>query len=255
VSEEALAKFQRALVEDLAFDTWTIGVRGERAMVQQIMEALQKKQLKASLLRALTTEGPRPQRTPLDRAREWMDDAVGIETRPDHAWLLRQCNRLLDMAKWPWPERRRAVEALAAEWDRGDAPELARQVLNYVPPWCRALLLAQARGQCAVAAVAAERYRLRHGRWPEGLAALVPDFLPAVPLDPFDGQPLRYHRLADGVVIYSVGEDGTDNGGRLADLNPPSLFGRTPANTDLGFRLWDVPHRGQLPKTPIPDEP
>jgi len=71
-----------------------------------------------------------------------------------------------------------------------------------------------ARMRLATTALAIERFRLAHGRLPENLNELMPQFLSAVPIDPFDGQPLRYHRLAKGYVIYSVGSDGHDDGGR-----------------------------------------
>ena len=41
-----------------------------------------------------------------------------------------------------------------------------------------------------------------------------------VPDDPFATGPLHYHRLADGVVVYSVGPDGKDNGGVIDRENP-----------------------------------
>jgi hypothetical protein len=66
----------------------------------------------------------------------------------------------------------------------------------------------------SIAAIAVERFRLAHGQLPDNLNELVPQFLSAVPTDPFDGQPLRYHRFAKGYVIYSVGQDGHDDGGR-----------------------------------------
>jgi hypothetical protein len=66
----------------------------------------------------------------------------------------------------------------------------------------------------SITAIAVERFRLAHGRLPENLNELVPQFLSAVPIDPFDGQPLRYHRLAKGYVIYSIGSDDHDDGGR-----------------------------------------
>ncbi len=34
-------------------------------------------------------------------------------------------------------------------------------------------------------------------------------------LAPFDGKPLRYKKAAHGVIVYSVGEDGVDNGGNI----------------------------------------
>jgi hypothetical protein len=66
----------------------------------------------------------------------------------------------------------------------------------------------------AQAAVAVERYRLSAGRLPHTLADLVPGYLEAVPTDPFDGKDLRYKKLEAGFVVYSIGEDETDNGGK-----------------------------------------
>ncbi len=73
----------------------------------------------------------------------------------------------------------------------------------------------------ARAALAIERWRLAHdGRLPDSLAALVPDFLPAVPTDPYDDQPMRYKKLAVGYVVYSVGSDFADDGGKEKLANP-----------------------------------
>jgi hypothetical protein len=56
-------------------------------------------------------------------------------------------------------------------------------------------------------------YHREHGALPATLDALVPDYLPAVPRDYFDGQPIRYSR--DFRAVWSVGSDhftvtGTD---------------------------------------------
>jgi hypothetical protein len=66
----------------------------------------------------------------------------------------------------------------------------------------------------AITGLALKRYQLKNGAYPSALAQLVPDFLPGVPRDPVDGQPLRYRLAADGAfVLYSIGEDGKDDGG------------------------------------------
>jgi hypothetical protein len=68
-----------------------------------------------------------------------------------------------------------------------------------------------------VTAIALQRFHLRHQRWPETLAELVPEFLASVPIDPLNAEPFRYRREADGgFVLYSVGEDGRDDGGDAA---------------------------------------
>jgi len=66
----------------------------------------------------------------------------------------------------------------------------------------------------AITAIALKRYELRHGKKPETLSALIPEFLAAVPIDRMDGKPLRYHLNSDGTFkLYSVGVNGTDEGG------------------------------------------
>jgi len=67
----------------------------------------------------------------------------------------------------------------------------------------------------AQTALAIEHYRLDNDRQcPETLLKLVPDFLNAVPVDPFDGRPLRYMKAGKGYVVYSVGSDREDDGGK-----------------------------------------
>ncbi len=66
-------------------------------------------------------------------------------------------------------------------------------------------------------ALAIERYRLATGHVPEQLEVLVPKYLDAVPIDPFDGQPIRYRPSESGYCLYSVNDDGQDNGGKERD--------------------------------------
>jgi len=61
--------------------------------------------------------------------------------------------------------------------------------------------------------VACQRYRLRHHALPPTLQALAPAFLQVVPTDPFDGKPLKYRCAGGAYVLYSVAEDGKDDGG------------------------------------------
>ena len=72
----------------------------------------------------------------------------------------------------------------------------------------------EARRRAALTALATERYRLTHGDLPLELGKLVPDFLPAIPADPFVDHSLRYVRLPKGYVVYSVGIDRQDDGGK-----------------------------------------
>ena len=88
--------------------------------------------------------------------------------------------------------------------------------LSYSPneSTMRRVMAIEACQHIVVTAIALKRYELRHGNLPEKLSELTPDLLPAVPLDPVDGKPLRYRRNTDGsFLLYSVGVDGKDDGG------------------------------------------
>src|SRR5262249_32407397 len=61
--------------------------------------------------------------------------------------------------------------------------------------------------------LAIRAYQQAHGVLPSSLNALVPEYLPAVPQDPFAPQPMVYRRKAGRAMVYSRGPDGKDDGG------------------------------------------
>jgi hypothetical protein len=71
-----------------------------------------------------------------------------------------------------------------------------------------------AQRRVALAGIAVARYIAANGSPPDSLAQLVPKFLPAVPLDPYDGQPLRYKKQAETYTVYSISKNLTDDGGK-----------------------------------------
>ena len=81
-----------------------------------------------------------------------------------------------------------------------------------------------------LAAIAIELYRRAHdGTYPESLEALVPQYLPAVPIDHFTGRALGYTIFAAGTpVVYGVGADLDDDGG----IAPTSGERRTTIRVD-----------------------
>jgi hypothetical protein len=88
----------------------------------------------------------------------------------------------------------------------------------------------ETRRRMVIAAIGLERYRFVNGSFPHELQALVPGMLKSVPLDFMDGKPLRYRLCEpDTFVLYSVGLDCVDNGGRFSMANRPHA----------GFPRWD----------------
>jgi hypothetical protein len=82
--------------------------------------------------------------------------------------------------------------------------------------------------------LALERWKAQEGDYPQRLEQLVPSLLAAIPSDPWDdeGGPLRYRARSGGegkVLLYSVGPDSVDDGGRAA-----------PGGSDASDRLYPV---------------
>jgi hypothetical protein len=196
-------------------------LRGERAMSMDMIEAsrdgrLQRNQLVAGM----------------KGWRVWMPSWLPIPVGQDRAVYLRGMNAVVEASKQPVEKQLDAIDRAIEQWSGRD------WMLDGITPGCSKVTAAHIRNyaklRCAATAIAAERYRQEHDGWPESLDAMVNDGqLKAVPLDPYDGQPLRYKRLADGVLFYSVGVDRTDNGGHVDRTNPVGV------GVDLGFRLYD----------------
>jgi hypothetical protein len=110
-------------------------------------------------------------------------------------------------------------------------------------------LQAQAALRCAGVAVAVERFRQQHGRWPENLAEIPPEILPKVPTDPFTEDPLQYVVRSDGGVSVRVSAN-IYRGEAKSPPNSPVGPAVVQANP-IRFRLYKPEQRG-LP--PIPKE-
>jgi hypothetical protein len=103
-------------------------------------------------------------------------------------------------------------------------------------------------------------YRAEHGAYPDNLRELVPAALTKLPSDPYTGKPFIYVRIEPGYLIYSAGENSTDNGGSNESMsifegisleesampNPPPQI-PTGAD-DISIRLPRAPLKS--PKTP-----
>ena len=68
------------------------------------------------------------------------------------------------------------------------------------------------------AGLALAAFRTGRGAYPDRLEQLVPEFLPELPKDLFDGQPLRYRRDGAGYRLYSLCQNRRDDGG--IDFDP-----------------------------------
>jgi hypothetical protein len=255
-SERTLSSIQHEFEKEAEQPLLLIGARGERGMIDGLMEAILAGDVSPMTYfwvnRDLFSPGQASVKfTPVPGMSTKLPQLLRVPgmAKSIRATLLKLNNRFVEIAKLPVEQQ--VVRMKQLEAAENDLPELACPILRADMSLSAAFHRCQAGLRCAVVMLAVERYRRANTRWPDFPADLVPTYLPKVPLDPYDGSPLRYRRLNDGVVIYSIGPDGEDKGGKF-DKDDPNKPG-----TDQGFRLWNVPQRRQPPKPPrqLVDEP
>jgi hypothetical protein len=71
-----------------------------------------------------------------------------------------------------------------------------------------------ARRRLLMTELALRCYQSEHGRGPERLDQLAPKYLQQIPTDPFSEQTLIYRAQGTNWLLYSVGPDGVDEGGK-----------------------------------------
>jgi ABC-type transport system involved in multi-copper enzyme maturation permease subunit len=237
-TEPALAALQRLLEDEETHPWLLLALRGGRAQEDRMVERWQKGDFELSSFFVRSPKRGTPVNFPAD---EELMLLFSGSLSSHWAARLRFQTECVEIAKLPADQQ----AAGFAQQLPANQPVLTRflgmPVTRHAQPYNLAPL------RCLLTALAVERYHRRHGCWPASLSELVPAQLADVPADPCDGNPLRYRRLPDGVVVYSVGADGTDDGGNLDRRNPP------PAGFDKGVRLWDVERRQQPRETRFED--
>ena len=135
----------------------------------------------------------------------------------NQAVVLRELKQTTLAADLPFWEAHPILKAAEARLERkkadGDSDYILASIL--LPVFAQAeVKQAQNRAQAAVVRSAASllAWKQRHGAFPDTLNQA----MKTVPMDPFDGKPLRYRREGAGFVVYSVGETGKFDGGMPA---------------------------------------
>jgi hypothetical protein len=230
-----LAGLQRLLREEERHPTLRVALRGERAMVHDLFVGVAAGRFRLDEL--VGSGGRRP---------SVLDPLFGLLTRDqarrEHPRMLRLMNKAVANAALPPHEQPAAEAVLEREMLAVAAPgSVIRELMPAMTRFADATRRKTACVRCLDALLAVERYQRDKGAWPAKLADVTPKYLPAVPLDPYDGKPLRYMRTKDGAVVYSVGKDGRDDGGFIR----PAAGTATPP--DVGYQLWDPALRRQPP--------
>lgn len=223
-----LAELQAELLHEADEPILAYGFRGERAMVDGVFDYMQLNP-NAIPVGAVDIFGQLSVRAFRSRLLVEQLVAMRLETRyleiargPSHKWL---------------------AEMNAVDLSDAGGP-MIQLLLPAADKVTLAVLRSMARLRALAVGIACERFRRANGRWPTALAEIPKTILAAVPTDPYTGEALKYRVLADGIVVYAVGEDRTDDGGTLTYTNPKP-------GEDVGSRLWSPPFR-RAPPLPEP---
>lgn len=128
----------------------------------------------------------------------------------------------------------RRADAIGRNFSAGAGPRipvrssggaLVAQSLPAVQQLFVAAARSEAEFDCTIAAIAFRRFQLAHGRSPASLAEMVPEFLPAVPRDPFSGGPMKFIVTDAVFAIYTVGPNRIDDRSLLTDPDPLHDYG------------------------------
>lgn len=176
-----------------------VGIRGMSRLHEQLDAAACRKTIAA----LLATD---PLHEPLEpvfaRDRTLAENSLGWTTRIPMALMATQMQRLRQPAE-----------------DASRASSLVTQALRH-------LLVIQ---------LAIQAYHLERGELPKRLDDLVPAHLASIPLDPFTNQPPIYRPEGGHYLLYSVGPDRTDDGGKAHPR------GADPAKSKGDYQLEDAP--------------
>jgi hypothetical protein len=238
-STHELEAVQALLEKEAAEPLFLQAVRGERASIHKLLLCMRHGTTDLSELDWLRGF-PRPRKSFLDYFGPTL-------ARHSHAHTLALMNQYVEAAKLP-PEKQPPVMRTLEQKVRKAKADWAFVTARLMPAMNKvsnSYRRSVGNLRSASVAVALERYRRDHGGWPDSLDALVPKYLAVVPKDPQDGRLLRFTRRQDGVIIYWIGLDGIDDGGKL-NRRYPWAQGRQ------GFQLWDVKQRRQPVRELLP---
>lgn len=128
----------------------------------------------------------------------------------------RAYEKLAKISSWPFYQQREGLAEIRAELKAGSP---TARLLGSLYPDYEAPFLKEASLEAVMSAtrtgLACRLYKKNTGRFPENLEALVPEYLAAAPVDPFTGKPFVYRLSSDELLIYSLGSNQKDDGGRM----------------------------------------
>lgn len=150
----------------------------------------------------------------------------------------------------PWPESNQRLEAMDFSYATTGRLRFPPKLLTgmLVPVFSRVAWSRDesiARLGAAQIALALKAYAAESGRYPDSLAELEAGGW-QLPIDPFSQEPFFYRLEGNGFVVWSVGQDMDDDGGRPEDAEAlKALSFSSPEEYATAREDYDIPFRGE----------
>jgi hypothetical protein len=232
-----LAELQTELASEAEVPFFQIMLLGESLIHEAFFRRLDSEEVPDLRMRNIS-EQQSPHQPSMWEKVSWQNGRKDLPRQ--RALMLDSHRQLLQTASLPWKKRIEQIQVIEENTRNTVRSTQAHFIALYILLDHTYSYLVQeielrASMRAAVAAIACERFRIAHGRWPNDLAEIPKSILPSVPLDPYDDKPLRLKRTETGLVVYSVGPDLVDHDGKF-DVKKAEGW-------DLGFRLYDPAER------------
>jgi hypothetical protein len=154
-------------------------------------------------------------------------DLWKLETSREPWKVKSQRQQIIDEnVNWQW-----RLQAILADWSGTERHEWVRQIH----------LIRMTEARILIIDLAIRAHQLEANSLPASLAKLTPDYLPAVPNDPYGKGAIRYVLKGFEYALYSVGPDGGDDGGRALSNLINAMNGQTGEDGDVTDTLLFPP--------------
>lgn len=84
--------------------------------------------------------------------------------------------------------------------------------------------------------LALKLYLQQNQTYPETLDKLAPEFLEKIPVDPFSGKAFIYKKAGHGFILYSIGPNMRDDGGKPMPSDRKGMTARDYDNYDIVWK-------------------
>ncbi|MDY3551579.1 hypothetical protein R5W24_000657 [Gemmata sp. JC717] len=229
---DELAELQAELLTEADVPWFRYGMRGERAMLDHFFTGVENETIPLeSLFNYAGFGAPEPAHYVAFRAYKALLPG-------DRAKCLEICSQCVAVSNLPPHEQLPALKKI--QISSGPPIDIRYTVMRrMIPAFERIAERAlQTRADLLAASVclACERHRIKTGRFPRELAELVPAFLPAVPVGPFDCQPPVYRVYPDRVAVTYFWPNSPPS-------SPSKELDESGTGQRAGYQLWNPDQR------------